>query len=82
MKSEMKLPKPVETYVRATNAGDAPALESSFAHGAVVKDVGREFRGIPAIKEWADHEIRGSDLQRTLFGFLFRLCFLCYLMFN
>ena len=30
MKKEMKLPKPVETYVRAINAGDAAALQSSF----------------------------------------------------
>ena len=53
----MKLPKPVETYIRAINAGDAAALQSSFAHDAVVKDVGREFRGIAAIKEWASQEI-------------------------
>src|SRR4030095_5028657 len=53
----MKLPKPVETYLRAINAGDAAALQSSFADDAVVKDVGREFRGIAAIKEWAAQEI-------------------------
>jgi hypothetical protein len=53
----MKLPKPVEAYIRAINAGDAAALQSSFAHDAVVKDVEREFRGITAIKEWANHEI-------------------------
>ena len=29
----------------------------SFALNAVVKDVGREIRGIAAIKEWADREI-------------------------
>ncbi|SRR6266576_551772 len=57
MKKEMKLPKPVETYVRAINAGDAAALRSSFAHDAVVKDVGREIRGMAAIKEWSDREI-------------------------
>ncbi|MDB6027786.1 MAG: hypothetical protein JWM68_4009 [Verrucomicrobiales bacterium] len=57
MKKEMKLPKPVETYVRAINACDADEFESSFAHNAVIKDVGREIRGIAAIKEWANHEI-------------------------
>ena len=36
MKKEMKLPKPVETYVRAINARDADAFQSSFAHDAVV----------------------------------------------
>ena len=53
----MTLPKPVETYIQAINAGDADAFQSSFAHDAVVKDVGREFRGISAIKEWASQEI-------------------------
>src|ERR1043166_9066154 len=57
MKKKMKSPKPVETYIRAVNARDADALQSSFAHDAVVKDVGREIRGLAAIKEWADHEI-------------------------
>ena len=57
MKKEIKLPGPVETYIRAINARDADAFQSSFAHDAVVKDVGREIRGIAAIKEWADREI-------------------------
>ena len=53
----MKLPNPVETYVNAINAGDAEGLQSSFADDAVVRDVGREFRGLAAIKEWAAQEI-------------------------
>ncbi len=57
MKKEIKLPRPIETYIRAINARDADAFQSGFAHDAVVKDVGREIRGIAAIKEWADHEI-------------------------
>jgi ketosteroid isomerase-like protein len=57
MKKEMKPPKPIETYVRAINASDADAFLSSFAPDAVVKDIGREIRGIAAIKEWGDREI-------------------------
>jgi len=53
----MKLPTPVETYINAINAGDAAALQSSFANDALVKDVGREFRGTAAIKDWAAREI-------------------------
>lgn len=53
----MTLPRPVETYIQAINARDADAFQSSFADEAVVKDVGREFRGISAIKEWAAQEI-------------------------
>jgi len=57
MKKEIKLPRSVETYIRAVNTRDTDAFQSSFAHDAVVKDVGREFRGVAAIKEWGDREI-------------------------
>jgi ketosteroid isomerase-like protein len=63
MKKEMKLPKPVETYLRAINARDADRFQSSFAHDAVVKDVGREIRGIEAINEWAKNEIFGVNVS-------------------
>src|SRR5688572_33130025 len=62
----MKLPKAVETYIRAINAGDPAALQSSFAHDAVVKDVGREIRGIAAIKEWAAREIFAVNVTLDL----------------
>ena len=62
----MKLPKPVETYIRAINARDADAFQSSFAQDAVVKDVGRDFRGIAAIKEWAHHEIFAVNVTLEL----------------
>ena len=32
MKREMKLPKPIDVYVRAINGGDADKLLSSFAN--------------------------------------------------
>jgi hypothetical protein len=57
MKTETKLPKPIEIYVHAINAGDPAALQSAFADDAVVKDIGREIRGKAAIKEWARTEI-------------------------
>jgi hypothetical protein len=57
MKTEFKLPKPVETYVRATNWWDAKGFRSCFAADAVVKDIGREMRGLDAILEWAKNEI-------------------------
>ena len=63
-----KLPKPVETYIRAINARDADAFQSSFAHDAVVKDVGREIRGIAAIKEWANHEIFAVNVTLDVMG--------------
>jgi hypothetical protein len=60
--NQMKLPKPVETYVRTINARDAVAFQSSFAADAVVKDVGREIRGLAAIEEWARREIFGVNV--------------------
>ena len=65
---ETKLPKPVETYIRAINAHDADAFQSGFAHDAVVSDVGREIRGIAAIKEWAHHEIFAVNVTLEVMG--------------
>jgi hypothetical protein len=57
MNQEPKLPKPIEGYIRAINAGDADALLSCFAQDAVVQDLGKKIQGLAAIKEWADREI-------------------------
>jgi len=51
------MPRPVATFIQAVNDHDADALLSAFANDAVVADVGREFRGTAAIKEWSDREI-------------------------
>ena len=72
MKTEMKLPKPIETYIRAINAGDAAALQTRFAADAVVKDVGREIHGIAAIKEWADREIFAVNVALEVKGIVER----------
>jgi len=59
-----QLPQTIAAYIRATNNHDAAAFIALFADGAVVNDAGREFRGLPAIKAWSDHEI--MDAQVTL----------------
>ncbi len=66
MKKEMKLPKPIDAYLRAVNAGDTAALLSNFAADAVVKDIGREIHGSAAIKEWAEHEIFAVNVTMTI----------------
>jgi hypothetical protein len=58
----MKLPEPFETYIQAINLSDAAALQSCFADDAVVKDVGQDFRGTAAIKEWARREIFAANV--------------------
>jgi hypothetical protein len=46
-----------ESYVRTINDQDAKTFLGLFADNAVVDDVGREFRGIDAIKNWSYREI-------------------------
>jgi limonene-1,2-epoxide hydrolase len=52
-----QLPQTVAAYIAAINDHDAAAFIPLFADGAVVDDVGREFRGLAAIKAWSDREI-------------------------
>ena len=53
----IELPAVVESYVKSINNHDAAAFLALFAAGAVVNDVGREFRDRAAIKAWSDREI-------------------------
>ena len=48
-----QLPPTVAAYVRTINNHDAAAFIALFADGAVVNDVGREFRGRAAIEAWS-----------------------------
>ena len=66
MKSQIKLPKPVETYLYAINARDEKAFASSFNQDATVKDIGREIRGIAGITEWGRHEIFAVNVSLEL----------------
>src|SRR5258708_40068872 len=59
-----QLPQTIAAYIRATNNHDAAAFIALFADSAVVDDVGREFRGLAAIKAWSDREI--FDVRVTL----------------
>ena len=48
----VELPKPIAAYIAAENAHDTEALGQCFADDAVVRDEGRTFEGLTAIKEW------------------------------
>ena len=63
MKKEITMPKAIATFIRAVNDHDADAFLSSLSNDAVVTDVGREFRGAAAIKEWDDREIFGVNVS-------------------
>jgi hypothetical protein len=47
-----KLPDPVATYLAAVKAKDAEMFALCFADNARVRDEGRDYRGIDAIRSW------------------------------
>ena len=46
------LPPPIDLYVNIENSGDVDALSECFASNATVRDEGRTYEGLPAIREW------------------------------
>ena len=60
----MQLSPAAKAYVRSINDHDRAAFIALFDEGAVANDIGREFRGLAAIKAWSDREI--FDAQVTL----------------
>jgi hypothetical protein len=68
----LKLPQPIDLYVRQENFGDGEDLAAGFAAGAVVKDEGRTYVGRRAIARWrADakrkyrHSVAPLELARA-----------------
>jgi hypothetical protein len=49
---EIQLPVPIETFIRAENAGDVEAVAGCFASCATVRDEGHLYEGVPAIRDW------------------------------
>lgn len=68
MKTALQLPVAIESYVSAINRRDVAAFEASFAQNATVKDIGREIRGLAAIREWAKREIFAVNVSLELMG--------------
>ena len=48
----IQLPAALALYVKAENSGDVSLLAECFAPCATVRDEGRTYRGLPAIREW------------------------------
>ncbi len=46
------LPRPIDLYVMAENSGDVESLSECFSPDATVRDEGRTYLGLAAIKEW------------------------------
>jgi SnoaL-like protein len=76
----IQLPPAIDLYVKAENAGDVQAMSECFAPNATVRDEGRTYEGLAAIKEWkaetkrkykhavAPLEITGTVLKAKLSG--------------
>lgn len=48
----IQVPRPVAAYLAAEKAKNADHLARCFQHDAVVRDEGKEHRGVAAIKRW------------------------------
>jgi hypothetical protein len=62
------LPRPVASYVAATNAFDLDRLLATFADDALVNDQLRDYWGKTAIREWAERDIIGERLTINVVG--------------
>jgi hypothetical protein len=49
---DIRLPAPLDIYFASESAHDPSAIEKCFAANAIVRDEGKTFAGIPAIKAW------------------------------
>ena len=48
----IQLPPPIALYVQLENAGETETLSECFAPNAMVRDEGRTYEGLAAIKAW------------------------------
>jgi hypothetical protein len=60
--AEKDLDKVIAQHIAAVNAFDLDAIVATFAEDAFVNDARREFRGIDAIREWAEREMIGDKV--------------------
>jgi hypothetical protein len=60
--AEKELDKVIAQHISAVNAFDLEAIVATFAEDAFVNDARREFRGIDAIRAWAEQEMIGDKV--------------------
>ena len=48
----IQLPPHVDLYIQLENAGDTERLSECFAPNAIIRDEGRTYEGLAAIKAW------------------------------
>lgn len=60
------LPSVIANHIAACNAHDIDAWMATFASGAVVNDIRREFVGVDAIRAFAEKEMFGADVTMAV----------------
>jgi hypothetical protein len=59
----MKIPKPIATFIEATNNHNSDEFLAVIADTTVVHDEGNEYRGIFEIKKWSAAKVFGAKVQ-------------------
>ena len=62
MKTDLLVPEPIKSAVKAANDHDTTGFLSHFAETAVLTDEGQEYHGIAAIKKWSDEKLIGANV--------------------
>lgn len=62
MKTDLLIPNPIESAVKAANDHDTTGFLSNFAETAILADEGQEYHGITAIKKWSDEKLIGDNV--------------------
>ncbi len=68
MKTDLFIPEPIGSAVKAVNVHDATGFLSSFEETALLADEGREYQGIAAIKKWSDEKLIGANVTFDIIG--------------
>ena len=58
----MKIPKPIATFIEATNKHNSQEFLNVIADTAVIHDEGHDYHGIAEIKEWSDEKVFGAKV--------------------
>ncbi len=58
----MKIPKPIATFIEATNKHNSQEFLNVIADTAVIHDEGHDYHGISEIKGWSDEKVFGAEV--------------------
>jgi hypothetical protein len=58
----MKIPKPIATFIEATNKHNSDELLAVIAETAIINDEGRDYHGLAEIKKWSDEKVIGANV--------------------